>query len=643
MIHFLIFSLSVILCRSESHIKAVNLFGNPYPNDTRWHPLTQPLADHETFTATVSLCTNGSQYDVFDSNRTSDDREIGKHRVYAYFLRGHEPLAFYARPKRDIPAIQYKEFLNIPQFVGFHRVALAQNNLSVPELEEALAYAWSPSFENSNWTAKRVQIVKLGDTWDDFTIDGSPLITVNYILPVNNLPSSGDYPAQKQSYLELPKIVPPSNEIFWQRLREKGLAPIKGKIFINNVPSDAYRTFFYLRAGNTSTSGVFNTDQLQADLKAIVLRNRIGAGCDEDGTSNVQLHFAPFEPAIAINRSNGAFSEISVLPFSFVATVKQKIYQELNMGITNLEIDGRDRYYIYHPDPQSRHWYNLPYLPKFPLMRMYSFRMYTDRPMSIQLLPELEGPMTACLNADTNLRGRGFVQVRLWNFDPEGLTINFFVYFNTGIFEDRAILDGRLSYAQTIYSKLDGLILDKRSSDGDSTRNVYRLMREPPADRALLRHSVVRLCQQELAVIPQSYCPVTEEFILPIESAEGSASRFDVKDRDGYYSSKEKMLNSDRIMAAVQQAFAEMNPLTMDDITLTITLNGRDDDVHTVDGNDASRFNFTLSYPKMNTSAYWKLWRYPTQQVFNKYLDRAGARIATTWTYSMPLTMDNQL
>ncbi|XP_055329041.1 uncharacterized protein LOC129581812 [Paramacrobiotus metropolitanus] len=103
---------------------------------------------------------------------------------------------------------------------------------------------------------------------------------------------------------------------------------------------------------------------------------------------------------------------------------------------------------------------------------------------------------------------------------------------------------------------------------------------------------------------------------------------------DGY---SEKTLNSNQIVDAVQQAFAEANPITMDNITLTITLSGRDDDMQTVDGNDVSKFNFSLSYPKMDTAIYWKLWRYPTKDVINKFLQTADARIAETWTVPMPV------
>ncbi|XP_055340490.1 uncharacterized protein LOC129589678 [Paramacrobiotus metropolitanus] len=98
---------------------------------------------------------------------------------------------------------------------------------------------------------------------------------------------------------------------------------------------------------------------------------------------------------------------------------------------------------------------------------------------------------------------------------------------------------------------------------------------------------------------------------------------------------------SEKILDAVQQAFAIANPVIMDNITLTITLIERDDNFQTTTERDASRFSFALSYPEMKSGVYWKLWRYPSYDELNAALQSvADSKVAHTWTVAVPASDD---
>ncbi|XP_055329311.1 uncharacterized protein LOC129581989 [Paramacrobiotus metropolitanus] len=323
-------------------------------------------------------------------------------RMKISYFRGYKSLVFYARAE-DLWIMKFRDFLDLPKFMGVHRIALPQTNRSVSEVEEALAYAWAPSFENTSMTPGRVQIIKFGQTWDVFSSDGSPLVTILYILPLDALPSSAlarsRMSAQNWSfYAELPKVAPPSAEVFWQRLGEKGFTQPIGNIFRSAAP---YSVPYYL-SDNTSSPGFFETDRLLSDLSAMVMESRKFYNCSEEGKANVKIHLAAFEPAVAIYRFNGSFSALTVLPFSFVPAIKYKVFARM-LPLNGLG-DFPERYYKF-----DRHFYDIRMgvksgiksLLSRPFTRAYSFRMYIDRPMSIQLLPELEKLMWERLHANT--------------------------------------------------------------------------------------------------------------------------------------------------------------------------------------------------------------------------------------------------
>ncbi|XP_055329811.1 uncharacterized protein LOC129582326 isoform X1 [Paramacrobiotus metropolitanus] len=225
--------------KTADHIRAVNPLGNPYHSDTRLHLLSGEPRDNETFAGTLSLCSNGSNDELLNVTISS-----------SIALRGYKSLVFYARAE-TFTILEFKDFLELPKFMGVHRIALPQTNRSVSELEEALAYAWAPSFEKSSMTPRRAQIVKLGQTWDFFSRNGSPLVSIVYILPLDELPSSGHCARpctipRNVSFHELPAVTPPSVETFWQRFEEKGFAQPSGNIFASAAPHGEFYTSLYL-------------------------------------------------------------------------------------------------------------------------------------------------------------------------------------------------------------------------------------------------------------------------------------------------------------------------------------------------------------------------------------------------------------
>ncbi|XP_055340446.1 uncharacterized protein LOC129589642 [Paramacrobiotus metropolitanus] len=258
--------------------------------------------------------------------------------------------------------------------------------------------------------------------------------------------------------------------------------------------------------------------------------------------------------------------------------------------------------------------------------------MHLNRPLSVQRLPLLESLMTSQLNIGN---GSDRVEVRLWGFDPNGWTVNFFVMLPHAWLPKQEVLDARLPYAASIYRKLDGLQLRL-----PSTNRTYTLMTYPLPDslKDAIKASTLEQCDGEdnLLSLPveEQACPLKKAFTLYVEWPSERHSHKHYLE-NGLI---KELPSSDKILDAVHQAFAVANPVTLDNITLTITLTERDDSLRTTNGQDASKPNFALSYPKMKSGLYWKLWRYPSFDELNGFLQSvADAKLVRTWTVALTL------
>ncbi|XP_055340421.1 uncharacterized protein LOC129589625 [Paramacrobiotus metropolitanus] len=639
--------------RSENHnIKIINKIENPLSSDTKTFGNISNLQLDETLEATLSFCPNVSLFQMINLSQSHDNEELSygsinynvsrnlwEQYMKIRHLRGDKGIMFNLRMDSEMQ--DFGQFLELKPYVGVYLVTLELTNLTVTEIQDALTFAWAPSFESSNWTATHVEILQIQNGSDDITYysaSGSPLTQILYMVPISdsvipmNLSSDfSHYPwrfARNSSYHELPKIITPSITDFVQRLRSKGLIAHQGPVFHGTVNSG--RGDFYL--STNSTSGSFNTDRLKADLLELVQQERIKQGCGGADMSDVQINFSPFVPRIAPMRKNGTFSEIKVLPLNFQLMIQKKAHVHGGINLVPLS-NHTDRYYARLRVPGDEDFIPsyVRHLEDRPMDPVYSFRMYLSPSMNVQLLPELESLMRARLNKD--LRHDQYASVRLWNFDPDGWVVSFFVtIYKLGW---RLDLDGRLPYAKSIYRKLDGLQLTSTA-----TKAVYTLTNVPLP--SLFKETMKTLTMQDLEAEQDVYltegssAPLKKTFTLYVQSALPWRSRIHPL-VNGW---KANLLNSDRILEAVQQAFAEANPVTIDDITLTITLTERDNGLRTVtDDEEVSKFYFALSYPKMK---YWRMWRYPTVDQLNKFLiSVAKARVVESWTMPLSNTASN--
>ncbi|XP_055344416.1 uncharacterized protein LOC129592415 [Paramacrobiotus metropolitanus] len=538
------------------------------------------LGDDSILPGTFDLCPNSELSDTELRNATGGRDDFSD-------LAGVVGIRFDTRPSFSQP---FETYLEVKESLLRHYVTLQINNRTVTELQDAITYAWLPSLEKSNWTAVHAQILNIENGSLYFSPDGSPLMSVCYVMP----PPVTDAISSANSS----RIVPLSMDDFKRRLQDKGLAAYDGQKYPATTAYTA-RDSAYLRAN--ATSGVFDTDQLKADVMGIVQRGR-RRDCGDARVDDVEIHFGNLEPGIVPYKSNGTYSDVRAMRFPFLLIVQKKNGRRFRLlGIDLSPLNNHtDRYY---PSVLGM---------MMPVNPAYSFRLYLDRPLNVQWLPGLQALMTSQLNVGNT--SNCSAEVRVWDFDPNGWVVNFVVTLRFKTLPQWIyVVDGRLLHSATIYRKLDGFqfrVLLPASSP-------YRLTRYPAQDSRedTIKAATLRNCRGETQLLPlpveELTCPVTAAFTLYVERmSKPSVFAFNPPD-------------AGKILDAVQRAFAIANPVVMDNITLSITLTGRDTNLPTT-GRDVTKFSFALTYPKMQSGLYWNLWRYPSLDELNGSLQRVA-------------------
>ncbi|XP_055335067.1 uncharacterized protein LOC129586087 [Paramacrobiotus metropolitanus] len=450
-----------------------------------------------------------------------------------------------------------------------------------------------------------------------FSTNGSPLMLITYMLPVPDVFFEKNFPRSLPQYKwlfapnELGQNGPSSMNEFIQRLQIMGLTAYDGPALYK---SGGILDDIYLRAN--STYGFFDTDQLKADVLGIVKQKRIRQNCSDTSVDDVEVHFGQLEPGIVTSRANGKYSDVNAMsiPVVIKLILQQKVLLSDSAAIRTNFVDWfplpnhADRYYLYSLTAQRRNinTTGLHLVDHQPLNPAHSFRMHLDRPLNVQWMPLLEAQMTSQLNNNTTDR-YNLAEVRIWNFDPDGWVVNFFVILQD---EHRTlaefVLDGRMQYAASIYRKLDGLELRVPSAS-----KAYRLMTHGVDEdqKNTIKATILRACEGRGTWIffptEEQECPLKKNFTLYIE---WQSER--LHSRDLVNGSVTELPNSDKILEAVQQAFAAANPVTMDNITLALTMTKCNDSVPTPTGFEAAKISFAVSYPKMRSGLYWNVWRY---------------------------------
>ncbi|XP_055334993.1 uncharacterized protein LOC129586036 isoform X2 [Paramacrobiotus metropolitanus] len=581
------------------------------------------VGENETFPGTLSLCPDS---DTKLLNASTGQRHYDDLRS----LRGRSSTTFNA-PLSYIMH-NFQTFLELKEYVGLHEVALQTNNRTAAELQEALTYVWLPSLEKSNWTATHAEILEIHNGTIHFSRDGSPLMVIRYILPVSDAISPANcsshlqrFPwmyASNSKYHELTPIVPPLIGSLVQRMQENGLTVYEGPVFYKD---NGALDYVFLRAN--STDSFLDIDQLKADMTEVVQQSRFKQQCGSAGMSDWEIHFGQLQPGIVPSRDNGSFTYVIAMSIPFVIRTREKILVRDFMSMVPL-LNHTDRYYLVSKTGLEKDFKNIRIVDNPPLNTAFSFRMHLDRPLSGQWLPLLEVAMQSQLNI--GMGKSSTAEVRLWDFDPDAAVVKFFVLLPYPASPLREALDARLPYATSIYRKLDGLQFRL-----PSTNVTYTLMRFhlPGHMQDVVKASAsAPQCQSESA---WSCLPVEEQlketFSLYVEWVSFVSHNQYLP--NGFF---KELPNSDKVLDALQQAFAISNNQTGYNNTLTITVTERDDNLKTTKGRDATRFTFALTYPEMPSQFDWKPWRYPSFDDLNSLLQSiAKVKIVRTWTVAV--------
>ncbi|XP_055354811.1 uncharacterized protein LOC129600354 [Paramacrobiotus metropolitanus] len=526
----------------------------------------------------------------------------------------------------------FKRVLQIPDYVGIHQVTLQPNNASVKQLEDALTAAWSQRFQNVSPAIQvEVEIVLIDNGTGLVTAKGLPLMRIVYVLPLRS--TIGMQLPSVYTNNQLPQIIPPSVQVLRKNLQSAGL------ILYDDIAFEGYGAYSFYKPTDQSSS--FDPETLKTEILDMMNETRGQEGCANADSKDLDIRFGNADPYIITSRANNSFSYSTLINVPYVALIQDAVYLGQLPDAASHPKYGQHYYQPHYYDPGDRSFYNgsLP----FPVDKSFSFRMYFNKknarmnfPVSIQHLPLLESRMTERVRELVN-DDKQRMEVVLWNPDLVGNRVNFFValYYHGKTFETNIYADPKLRYAQSIYDRLQGLTIEMPLGSGNSTL-TYVLERYPfgdtdksLSDEDLEKHykstkrDIVNACRVSSDPF---ICPVNDTFLLTVQLISEAL----ITGEDG--SKTAAVVNSSHVLRAVELAFAAANPITINDAILTITLTGRED-VVTVAGDNAVRFQFAASYPGIDTQKYWKVWRYPSTDVIDGYLkEMAAVRLTTAWT-----------
>ncbi|XP_055352811.1 uncharacterized protein LOC129598780 isoform X2 [Paramacrobiotus metropolitanus] len=602
--------------------------------------ITKPVVvDNWDVETTHNISTSSSltlNYTINDAGIEDDSEWLG---YYSYPAVGGVRFYMNITEKADFylnSLMKTRRGLQIPDFVGVHQVALQPYNASVKQLEDALSAAWSKNLDGTSSTWNPVQIIFIDNGTVLSTLDGSPLVQVVYVLPVRS--KIGDVNTRIYSddtalnQLSQADQDPPSVEDLQENLQKIGVSIASGAVVYGYA-----RFTGYLRPADQSH--VADMAPMYRELLEIATEEAVRRGCGSPDSGDLDIQFGTTNPWIMTSRANGSFSYSTLTVIPSAVLVHKTIYL------------GEMPYLPFHHKYGTQFFESQSVGPSFingtlpwPVDKTYSFRMYVNMPQSnqnnplnIQLLPRLEEQMTERLQKsldDASLK----VAITLWNPELVGNAINFFVsvYVPDGFTIVTA--DPSLTYAEAIYDKLQGLTVEV-PVPSLNINLTYILQKYPFGEvKETMTESQVEQWYQSAkqSIIkgctagrnPFELCPVNETFTLYVQSLSKQRASGPYEFRPAA-----TFVNSSLVLHAVEQAFAQANPITTDDITLTITLTGREE-LKTVEWNDATKFVFAATYPGMESHKYWTLWRYPAVEILNKFLNEtATARLTTSWTF----------
>ncbi|XP_055340885.1 uncharacterized protein LOC129589967 [Paramacrobiotus metropolitanus] len=231
-----------------------------------------------------------------------------------------------------------------------------------------------------------------------------------------------------------------------------------------------------------------------------------------------------------------------------------------------------------------------------------SFRVFPTTPMNYQLLPVFEDTIKEYVNSFRSADQ----DVHIWNPDLTGNVVDFFIeltesaIFNNGPgFVDPSSHFGKLMYSQICRS----MKLTSRFSDVPVVMMKFSCQNTSCANNQSPEQCITQSTPKR--------SPLPSTFSLHLMKIENIKNG---QPHDG------PDLNIDAVLHAVGNAFSAANPLTIDDLSLNITLTGHSDDYMTPEGKTVEEFNFTLTHRETSSRKYWNLWRFPDRSVMGSFL-----------------------
>ncbi|XP_055340844.1 uncharacterized protein LOC129589934 [Paramacrobiotus metropolitanus] len=224
------------------------------------------------------------------------------------------------------------------------------------------------------------------------------------------------------------------------------------------------------------------------------------------------------------------------------------------------------------------------------------FRVYPDPPINYQLLPAFENFLKISFPVD---------EVHIWNPTLNSTAINF-LFIRNGATVDPTDELGEYTYV---------FLLRRRLSPHTLAANLNPLVPGVRFTPKKISNITAPNCFNQ-SLPGSTGCPLPRTFALYLMKIEPEFTQSTEKPTDvsGWN------LNAEAVLAAVDKAFTDSNPITVDDLYLNVTLTGHSADFVLPKGETVDKFEFNLTYPEMDSEKYWNLWRFPDNVTLEAYL-----------------------
>ncbi|XP_055340924.1 uncharacterized protein LOC129589997 isoform X2 [Paramacrobiotus metropolitanus] len=603
----------------QSHVQTLNQLPASIKNSSGF----ETTGFNETV-VTASLCTEGN-VTKDQQERLRSFLEYGKVMGYIRFYVLAQNIAPLHEPQMG-KLTEFESLLKLPASFGWHDVTVVSNNHSNSELESALEYAWQIQFDayaTEHKIRRDTMIIRIfwhlneGDTLTTF---GSPISRIVYIVTISDLDEMeklSQIPPTDGSERVIKRIPHPSETDFAIRLKEKGVEVYDKELF--------YASYMIFKGHPQSLNVSQLRNELLTELESS--RDAMQPPCETAGKLDVLIG-TPIHHVLISNSTNGSYSQgdLTLLYYQPTTNGKVNTYWRSQLEPKHSQLER-----IPHPEIYQRYKTNRSF--NYYLQPGFSFRMYTSAPVNFQSLPQIEADIAEQLSKKL-VREDQLVNVIIWNPDlNNSVVVNFFVVLEVdGV--TSFPLNPSLFYAEQIYAHLEGLQtkVDCYQDADLYARKYVTLSRQPiPLAARYLSGDFLKDCQDGRI----SYRASGEIYDCPLQALQENFTIY-------LLAGQTELPSNARIEEIVKAAFAEVNPLTIDNARFSVTLSKHQPIFRTTVGSSfnvplthrmhadrdgpekntlsghAVRFDFSLSFTNVPSSRMHNLWKIPLQLIADK-------------------------